>query len=152
MNTFLEIDPRDKEDKYILMNEASKVKRRMTKQRKIILDLLKSTDTHPTANWIYDQVRKEIPNISLGTIYRNLNVLKEMGKIRELNYGAGYSRYDGNPDNHYHFKCRSCEKVIDVEIPVHIEINRTVEKVMNCVVKEHRIEFSGICQDCREEN
>ena len=70
---------------------------RKTKQRELILKTLRSTDTHPTADWIYEQVKKEMPNISLGTVYRNLGILKESGEILELNYGSKYSRYDGNP-------------------------------------------------------
>ncbi len=79
------------------MIEAKKRKKRMTKQRKIILDVLKNTTSHPTADWIYDQVREVLPNISLGTVYRNLKVLKEMGEIMELDFGSTYSRFDGNP-------------------------------------------------------
>jgi len=95
---------------------SDKTSTRMTKQRKAILKILENTDIHPTADWIYEQVKKEIPNISLGTVYRNLNVLSEMGKIMTLDYGSSYSRFDGNPRNHYHFKCEKCEKVFDVEI------------------------------------
>ena len=73
---------------------------RMTKQRKLILDVLRSTKSHPTADWIYEKVRQEIPNISLGTIYRNLNILRDMGEIMELDYGSKYSRFDGNAENH----------------------------------------------------
>ena len=90
-------------------------KKRMTKQRKQILEVLKNTNTHPTADEIYEEVKKEIPNISLGTVYRNLNVLSEMDEIMILDYGSSYSRFDGNPKNHYHFKCEQCGKVFDLE-------------------------------------
>ncbi|KXS40649.1 MAG: Fur family transcriptional regulator, peroxide stress response regulator [Candidatus Frackibacter sp. T328-2] len=129
----------------------SKPKRRMTKQRKKILEILKSTDTHPTADWIYDQVKEEIPNISLGTVYRNLNVLKEMGKIMELNYGSSYSRFDGNPENHYHFTCVGCGKVMDVDEPIHVEINHNIENKMDCNIDHHRMEFFGQCSECKNE-
>ncbi|SJZ32330.1 Fur family transcriptional regulator [Selenihalanaerobacter shriftii] len=128
--------------------DESKPKRRMTKQRKKILDVLRSTTSHPTADWIYEQVKEEIPNISLGTVYRNLNVLKEMGKIMELNYGSSYSRFDGNPENHYHFTCLKCGRVLDVDEPIHVEINQGIEEKMECDIDYHRMEFFGLCSEC----
>jgi Fe2+ or Zn2+ uptake regulation protein len=122
----------------------------MTKQRKKILEVLRSTTSHPTADWIYEQVKQDIPNISLGTVYRNLNVLKEMGEIMELNYGSSYSRFDGNPENHYHFSCLECNKVMDVEEAVHSEIDKKVEDEMGCSIDYHRMEFFGKCAECKE--
>lgn len=132
------------------MNKSDS-KRRMTKQRKKILEVLRSTTSHPTADWIYEQVKEDIPNISLGTIYRNLNVLEEMGEIMELNYGSSHSRFDGNPENHYHFSCLECGDVMDVEEPVHCEIDRNVEEKMGCDVDYHRMEFFGRCTKCKNE-
>ena len=77
--------------------------RRETKQREAILNVLQSTDSHPTADWVYDEVRKVIPNISKGTVYRNLKILREMGAISELNLSSPVSRYEGRQINHYHF-------------------------------------------------
>ncbi|WP_350342751.1 transcriptional repressor [Proteinivorax tanatarense] len=124
---------------------------RMTKQRKKILETLQSTTCHPTADWIYNEVKKEMPTISLGTVYRNLNVLKEQGKILELNYGSTFSRYDGNPKNHYHFTCRTCQKVYDVDIPLQDELDKEISSVNGHKVKEHRIEFYGVCKECLKE-
>ena len=76
---------------------------RKTKQRGAILRVLRNTDTHPTADWVYQEVRKEMPHVSLGTIYRNLKTLVEMGEVQELCYGSSYTRFDGNPHRHYHF-------------------------------------------------
>jgi len=123
---------------------------RKTKQRDLILKTLRSTTCHPTADWIYEKVKKEMPNISLGTVYRNLGMLKELGEIIELDYGSKHSRYDGNPQNHYHFVCVECEKVIDVKS---CEVDKQLEK---CVAIEndvevlyHRTEFYGLCEDCK---
>lgn len=126
-------------------------KRRMTKQRKKILEVLRSTTSHPTADWIYDQVKQEIPNISLGTVYRNLNVLKEMGKIMELNYASSHSHFDGNAEDHYHFTCLECDKICDVEEPIHSELNQNVEEKMGCSIDYHRLEFFGVCSECKAE-
>lgn len=124
---------------------------RKTKQRDLILKVLKSTDTHPTADWIYEQVKKEMPNISLGTVYRNLSILKEAGEILELNCGSKFSRFDGNPENHYHFVCTQCGKVSDVKgCSVNKELDSEVSKKNNVQVFFHRTEFYGLCSDCRE--
>ncbi|WP_265332426.1 Fur family transcriptional regulator [Zhaonella formicivorans] len=124
----------------------------MTKQKKVILDVLKNTDTHPTADWIYEKARKTLPDISLGTVYRNLHVLKELGEISELNYGSSYSRYDGNPAAHYHFVCEACGKVLDVDLPVQTKLNDEVASQMGLKVTHHRLEFYGLCDECQTKN
>ncbi|WP_331446123.1 transcriptional repressor [Natranaerobius thermophilus] len=118
-------------------------KKRMTKQRKIILNVLKNTKSHPTADWVYDQVREVLPNISLGTVYRNLKVLKEMGEIMELDFGSTYSRFDGNPHNHYHFVCNDCERVYDIDMPTDESLLAKADEVSEHQVQEHRLEFYG---------
>lgn len=125
-------------------------KRRMTKQRRLILDILRSTNAHPTADWIYDRVRERLPNISLGTIYRNLKILQEMGEIMELNYGSSYSRFDGNPHHHYHFHCRGCNRVFDIQIAIKSFINKEVQEGTDFLIHDHRCEFYGLCGDCQK--
>lgn len=126
-----------------------KKKHRMTKQRKVILEVLRNTTTHPTADWIYEQVRKEISNISLGTVYRNLKLLAEMGEISILDFGSSYSRFDGNPKNHYHFTCTECESVFDLEIPMDQIIDKEISNRTPFIVESHRMEFYGKCSDCQ---
>ncbi|HHW01849.1 MAG TPA: transcriptional repressor [Thermoanaerobacterales bacterium] len=124
---------------------------RKTRQRDLILKTLRSTKSHPTADWIYEKVKKEMPNISLGTVYRNLGTLKEMGEIMELNYGSKYSRFDGNPENHYHFVCTRCGKVMDIEgCCVHKELDEIVARENGVKVFFHRTEFYGLCRECKE--
>jgi len=123
-------------------------KHRMTRQRQLILDVLRNTNSHPTADRIYEQVRQLMPRISLGTIYRNLRVLKEGGEIQELNYGSSYSRFDGNPSGHYHFICRGCGAVSDIELPVMKEINTLAAQVISGKVESHRLEIYGLCAGC----
>ncbi|MDN5346794.1 MAG: Fur family transcriptional regulator, peroxide stress response regulator [Clostridia bacterium] len=125
-----------------------KIGKRMTKQKKVILEILRGTKSHPTADWIYEQARKILPDISLGTVYRNLGVLKESGEILELNYGSTYSRYDGNPVNHYHFVCLKCGKVLDVDMPIHSELEREIKQEGIAKVLYHRLEFYGYCAEC----
>ncbi len=125
-------------------------KARLTKQKQVILDVLRSTKSHPTADWVYEQARKELPNISLGTVYRNLNVLKDMGEILELNYGSSQSHFDGNPENHYHFVCEDCRKVYDIEMPLNEAINTQACNETGFVIKGHRLEFYGLCEECQK--
>lgn len=122
--------------------------KRMTRQKKVIMNILRSTRSHPTADWVYEQARQEIPDISLGTVYRNLNQLKEDGQIMELCYGSSYRRYDGNPENHYHFHCQKCGKVYDVEMPLQTILDEKVKEIEGHQVIKHRLEFYGICSDC----
>lgn len=126
-------------------------KTRMTKQKRIIMELLKGTDTHPTADWVYERARKVLPDISLGTVYRNLRVLTEDDVIQELSYGSTYSRYDGNPAEHYHFVCTECQRILDVPLEVQWDLNTKVESITGCQVEQHRLEFYGVCPDCQKD-
>lgn len=89
-----------------------------------------------------------IPNVSLGTIYRNLGLLKQSGAILELTYANTQSRYDGNPEPHYHFTCQECGRVYDLPLPLQPELDKAAEKISNHQVDFHRLEFFGICQEC----
>jgi Fe2+ or Zn2+ uptake regulation protein len=121
-----------------------------TKQREAILSVLKGTTTHPTADWVYEEVRKEIPNISLGTVYRNLKLLRESGEILEIDLSSTFSRFDGNPDNHYHFRCEKCGRVFDVDEAVDEKIDERVARKTGFKVSHHRLEFRGLCLECQK--
>lgn len=107
------------------------------------------TRSHPTADWVYHEVRKEIPNISLGTVYRNLRILAASGEILELDMCSSLSRFDARRDNHYHFRCQECGAVFDVEEPVHEDTDKKVAKMTGFTVSYHRLEFRGVCRECR---
>ena len=123
--------------------------RRETKQREAILNVLQSADSHPTADWVYDEVRKVIPNISKGTVYRNLKILREMGAISELNLSGTVSRYEGRQINHYHFRCEKCGRVFDLDEPVNNELDERVAQKTGFKVSYHQLEFRGLCKDCQ---
>lgn len=131
-----------------MVESAARRAQRKTRQRQLILEVLRSTDSHPTADWIYEQARKKMPKISLGTVYRNLNLLRDLGEIIELNFGSTFSRFDGNPLPHYHFTCLKCGRVYDVDEPLHPELEERVERSMGCEVTNHRLEFYGTCREC----
>lgn len=125
-------------------------KYRNSKQRKRILEILKSTTAHPTAAWIYERLREEFPTLSLGNVYRNLNILVEQGLIRELKFGSTFDRYDGNLKPHYHFICEACGVITDLHMEHVEELNRKVEAITNFSVKDHRLEFYGMCDNCND--
>lgn len=121
-----------------------------TRQRESILKILKATNSHPTADWIYNEVRKEIPNISLGTVYRNLKLLCERGDILELGLSSKFSRYDAHTENHYHFRCDKCDSVVNVNEPVNKDIDDRVATDMGFWITHHRLEFRGLCGSCQQ--
>ena len=111
---------------------------------------MRSTDTHPTADWIYQRARLQIPDISLGTVYRNLQGLLAENEVLELNYGKGQSRYDGNPQPHYHFVCDQCGRVLDFS-PQTPLVPAEVLAGAPGRVRMHRLECYGICKECLSE-
>ncbi len=131
------------------MLKKDNIKRRNTYQRQVILEILKSTNIHPTADWIYEKAREIIPNISLGTVYRNLKILKEEGLIIELTDGK-QSRFDGRIDNHFHFKCEKCGSIYDIE-PGDVNVEYTIED-KGFMIKTVDINLTGICSKCNGEN
>ena len=99
---------------------------RMTRQRKVILEELRKVDTHPSADEVYEMVRKRIPRISLGTVYRNLEILSERGDIQKLELGCTLKRFDGVPENHYHIRCVDCGRVVDAPGDCGVKINQVM--------------------------
>jgi len=122
---------------------------RKTKQKEAILTVLKDTNPHPTTEGVYEQVKREIPHISLGTVYRNLRLLKQGGDIVELDIAGTLSRFNGNTQPHYHFRCEQCERIFDVDEPVDKAIDSRVAQRMGFKVTHHRLEFRGLCHHCQ---
>ena len=123
---------------------------RKSKQRESILRVVKGTTSHPTADWVYEQVRREIPHISLGTVYRNLKLLKQDGVILELNFGNTLVRFDGNTQYHCHFICEQCGRVFDVSCDERMEramLGRIALRT-GFRIATHRCELRGLCKDC----
>jgi Fe2+ or Zn2+ uptake regulation protein len=122
--------------------------RRQTKQREAILNFLRQTDSHPTADRIYDEVRKTMPKISKGTVYRNLQVLQEEGHISEVKLYDTAGRYEIKKKAHYHFRCCQCGQVNDIDIPVMEELDRQATKETGLAISGHQLEFRGLCKEC----
>ena len=120
---------------------------RMTKQRAVILEALREVTSHPTADEIYGMVRKKLPRISLGTVYRNLDLLTSSGEIACLNRAGVQKRFDGNMCRHHHVRCSSCGKVGDVYAPV--SLPSMTASVPGFSIFDVEVEFVGLCDDCR---
>ncbi|MAE11259.1 MAG: transcriptional repressor [Dehalococcoidales bacterium] len=122
---------------------------RKSKQKEAILKTIRGTTLHPTAEWIYEGVRKEIPNISLGTVYRNLRLLKREGVILELDLAGSISRFDKEAQNHYHFRCEQCDCIVDLDEAVNTELNERLTRQTGFQIFYHRLEFRGLCNGCQ---
>ena len=121
---------------------------RNTRQRQIILEELKKLKSHPTADELHELVRKRLPRISLGTIYRNLELLAANGVIQKLEQAGGRARFDGNPENHYHVRCLSCGRVEDITVAPIKAIAREGSNIEGYQILGYRLEYFGICPKC----
>lgn len=124
---------------------------RLTNQRKMIMEQLQSVTTHPTADEIYGMVREKMPRISLGTVYRNLEVLSSLGLVRKLENAAGQKRFDGDMTPHHHIRCEVCGKVGDIfDAPDISGIEQGLGTDFH--ITGFTLEFAGICPECRNAN
>ncbi len=121
---------------------------RMTRQRQVILEELRKVNTHPSADEVYEMVRKRLPRISLGTVYRNLEVLSESGEIKKLEPACSLKRFDGNPSEHFHIRCIRCDRIADVPMPCDFEIDLAEMTPIEYEILGHRLEFFGLCPFC----
>ncbi len=122
-----------------------------SRQREAILGELRGRYDHPTAEELYLSLKERMPNLSLGTVYRNLSLLSEEGAILKLSCG-GADHFDGNTAQHYHFLCRRCGQLYDLHMPVLAELDRQAQEYLPCPVEYHRLMFYGVCQNCMEKH
>lgn len=121
---------------------------RHSTRRDVVLNVLKETTCHPTANWIYERAREQIPNISLGTVYRNISQLVDNGDIIAIDAGDGTVHYDARTTDHAHFYCTDCKSVSDVFFEYTLPINNQAEEQLGCKVNRQCILFYGCCKNC----
>ena len=122
----------------------------MTRQRKAILEEIKSANLHPTADEIYKMVRRRLPRISLGTVYRNLEILSESGVVKKLDIGGTQKRFDGNPENHYHVRCIDCGRVEDIPVKSVTIIEDVFHDVCDYQITGHQLVLVGLCPVCKK--
>lgn len=119
------------------------------KKREAILACLRSTTVHPAADWVYARLKPEYPDLSLGTVYRNLSLFREQGTIASLGTVNGVERFDGNTTPHVHYICTQCGSVMDLhDIAVPQELQSTAEMIAGGQVKTCQLTFTGICGQC----
>ena len=124
--------------------------RKYSRKREAILACLRRTDTHPTAEWIYQQLKGEIPDLSLGTVYRNLAQCKASGEVLSVGYFGGFERFDGNTRPHVHFYCTGCGRVLDLpQIDVPLELKAQAARALEAEVDQCSLTFAGRCCACR---
>jgi Fur family transcriptional regulator, peroxide stress response regulator len=121
---------------------------RLTRPRRLILDVVRATDVHPTAAFVYERVRRRLPRVSLGTVYRNLRMLAAEGFLAERT-DAGGLRFDGNTGLHDHFTCLTCGRIYDVPARVERGARRRIAARTGFEVLDHRTEYYGRCAACR---
>ena len=125
-------------------------KRKKSKQRDAIMNFLRTRTDHPTADMVYENVRKELPNISLGTVYRNLALLSESGDILKLTYTGASDRYDATTSPHYHVYCRHCGNVYDLDLePDFAGLITAANERFSGVIEGHSTFFYGLCENCK---
>lgn len=125
-------------------------KRKNSRKRQAILDALCATKEHPTAEMLYKQLKADYPELSLGTVYRNLGVLAEEGLAVSVCRVAGQERYDATTAPHAHFVCRSCRRVMDMELPEAVtETCGELDREYGFIAEECSLTVRGLCRDCR---
>ena len=133
----------------MLYGNENRKSRRNTPQRQIIFEELCGLETHPTASELYEIVRKRLPRISLGTVYRNLDVLHEDGQIVKLDLVGHEARFDGMVTPHCHVRCTTCGKVRDLPEIDPRKFDLASVEMNGFLIEGFKLEYSGICPECR---
>ena len=123
---------------------------RMTHQRRVILEKVKAADPHATVDDIYHAVRKSLPRISLGTIYRNLDILSEQGLIRKVGRPSIQMRFESNMEHHFHVRCLNCDRIEDIHPGDLSCLDRAVTSDTGFHITGYDLEFYGLCPNCQE--
>ncbi len=126
-------------------------KRNFSAKREAIYETLVSTDIHPSAEWVYEQLKPKMPGLSLGTVYRNLAVFKEMGLARSVGVINGQERFDAKMTQHPHFICQKCFRIIDIPKGYNVldkNAYTMIERECDVEIELHSITFYGLCKKC----
>ena len=124
---------------------------RITPQRYSILKILAESDTHPSVEDIYKEVKTQFPTTSLATVYKTVALLKEINEVLELGFHDGNNRYDGNrPYPHPHVICTGCRRIMDPELTTLDDLNREMARKTGYTISSHRLDFFGLCPDCQK--
>lgn len=125
--------------------------RNRSKKRDAIYAVLQGTTSHPTADWVFQQLKDDYPDLSLGTVYRNLKLFQEEGTVISVANVKGNERYDANTHPHSHFVCESCGKVIDLPaVKLPLSLLQQAADQAGSVPTAWDLNFHGVCPECRE--
>jgi Fur family peroxide stress response transcriptional regulator len=123
-----------------------------SRKREAVLEKIRSTTSHPSAVWVYEELRKDIPDLSLGTVYRNISVFKDEGLIVSVGVVNGQERFDGNISEHTHFICVDCGDVLDVDAELDQSCTAKIEAEHGVDVLFRQLTFYGRCSRCANKN
>ncbi|MBR4951096.1 MAG: transcriptional repressor [Clostridia bacterium] len=127
------------------------IKERNTKQKTVILSAVRSAKIHPTAEQVHAMVLADMPNISLGTVYRNLNHMAELGQIRRISVTNSPDRFDGDLSPHHHICCSECGEFNDrFDLPYDKSLDTLAEKKTGYKITRHETVFYGLCKNCKK--
>ena len=119
------------------------------RKRDAILTCLRQTTVHPSAEWIFTQLKPEIPDLSMGTVYRNLALFRKQGLVSCIATVDGVERFDGNTKPHVHFICSDCNAVIDLHsLTTPQALGKEAEAAIGCQVASCQLSFTGVCENC----
>lgn len=121
-----------------------------SRQREAIQQCLMGRRDHPTAETVYLSIKDEFPNISLGTVYRNLSLLSDLGEVQKITVSGGPDRFDADVSQHYHFLCRNCGCVMDLDMAPQENLNKLAAADFAGTIENHTILFSGLCLGCSQ--
>ena len=122
--------------------------KRYSRKREAILSAIRSTKSHPSAEWVYEQLKPQFPDLSLATVYRNIAEFLESGELVSVGFVASRERFDGNVAPHAHFICEKCGAVLDVDTPENAELDSAAAAALGAKVTRHELVFRGVCPKC----
>ncbi|MCQ6274315.1 transcriptional repressor [Bacillus sp. V3B] len=124
---------------------------RITPQRQEMISILKNTKQHLTAEEIFTELGKQFSSVSITTVYNNLKLFVKLGFVKELQFGEGLSKFEWKDEEHYHIICSSCGKIEDFHYPRLKEVEAFAQDLSKFKIKNHQLQFYGICIDCKDE-
>ena len=122
----------------------------LTRQRKVVLEVVRSGDSHPTAGEVFEAARKAMPGISFATVYNSLRYLKQAGLVREVAFGRGASRYDRETERHDHAICSACGALVDFDLPGTVGLIRSAARASRFKAESVHLTLVGLCPGCRD--
>ena len=122
----------------------------LTRQRQVVLDVVRSSDHHPAATEVFDSARKKLPGISFATVYNSLRFLRDEGLIHEITFGDGASRFDRETDRHDHALCSTCGKLVDFDLPGTVALTRAAARASKFKAESVHLTLVGLCPKCRD--